>query len=101
MQQNRCHARLNFEEPIELLFDNAPQHGTTRNISHGGIFIITNPLPEYGEKCILKIQLPGVKEISEISCIVRWKKGNGIGLQFENLRAIEVWALSKLINTLQ
>jgi hypothetical protein len=72
------------------------QAGTTINISQGGVLLKTSPVPDFNDKVILKIELPGVKSISEIASIVRWRTDQELGLQFETLRPLEVWALNKL-----
>ena len=77
--------------------DGNKQPGRLTNISAGGTFEKTEPLPEIGEKISLLVQLPGIDEPCEIPCIVRWvKPGDGAGVQFEHLRPIEVWALTKI-----
>ena len=78
------------------------QRGTTVNLSQGGVLVETSPLPQLGDKVVLRIRLPGAGATSEIACIVRWcREPDGVGLQFENLRAIEVWALNKLLKSIQ
>jgi hypothetical protein len=101
MNQKRQYARLDFDAEIELVVGGRSQPGRSVNISQGGLFALTDPAPAFGEKIDLLISLPGVREVSRIPCIVRWSKpGDGIGLQFEQLRAIEVWALNKLVGSL-
>jgi len=87
---------------VEIVANGVASPGTTVNISQGGVFVVTAPTPPFGDKVVLRIDLPGVPSRCEIACIVRWsKEGDGVGLQFETLRAIEVWALNKLLKTLQ
>ena len=101
MTQNRQHTRLDFGTALEVLIDDQSQPGLSLNISAGGIFIDTAPLPEFGTNLILHIKIPGIPDKCKIPCIVRWKKeGEGAGLQFEKLRPIEVWAINKLIKSL-
>ncbi len=101
MNQNRQHTRLDFGTALEIHVDDQSQPGRSLNISTGGIFIDTAPLPEFGTKLILHIKLPGIPDKCKIPCIVRWKKeGEGAGLQFEKLRPIEVWAVNKLVKSL-
>jgi hypothetical protein len=100
--QNRQYVRVDFRADVEVMVNGVSQPGRTVNISQGGVFIVTSPLPKLDDKVILSIDLPGVAERSKISCLVRWsKEGDGAGLQFETLRAIEVWALNKLLKSLQ
>ncbi len=101
MTQDRQHARISYDEPVELAMNDQTHSARAINISQGGIFVETEMSPSFGDKLVLRIELPGVKKVSDIRCIVRWRKDDGLGLQFENLRAIEVWALNKLMHSLQ
>jgi len=102
MTGNRQHARHDFDAPVELIIDGEVQPGRSLNISRGGIFVTTEPLPEYGTRVLLRLRLPGNEEECAIPCVVRWvRPGEGAGMQFETLRAIEVWALGKLLRGLE
>ena len=103
MNGKRKHDRYSYEQSVQLVFgDGAIHAGRSLNFSMGGMFVEINPLPEFGSKVILQIDLPGVPETCKIPCIVRWtKEGHGAGIQFETVRPIEVWALSKLIRKLK
>lgn len=98
----RKHNRHAYVTDIDLIIgDQRRQDGKIVNISLGGAFIDTDPLPPFGARIKLSFNIPGVPQPCEIPCIVRWTKaGIGAGIQFEHLRAIEVWALNKLINSL-
>jgi c-di-GMP-binding flagellar brake protein YcgR len=102
MDQKRQYVRVDFHADVEILVGGNSQHGRTVNISQGGILVETTPLPKLDDKVVIRMDLPGVAARSEIACIVRWaKEPEGVGLQFENLRAIEVWALNKLLKSIQ
>jgi hypothetical protein len=102
MTGNRAHARHDFDVPVEVIVEGAARPGRSVNISRGGIFVLTEPLPEFGTRLQLRIRLPGIPEECQIPCVVRWAKpGEGAGLQFEGLRAIEAWALGKLLHGLE
>lgn len=102
MEHKRQYQRVDFSADVELLVGGSAQPGRTVNISQGGVFLETRPVPKLDDKVVLRINLPGVAARSEIACIVRWsKEPDGVGLQFENLRAIEVWALNKLLKSIQ
>lgn len=98
MTNHRKHARRAFEVPVQIVVDGKSRTGISVNISRGGIFLMTEPLPEFGERLKLRLRLPGIAEECEIPCVVRWvKPGEGAGMQFEQLRPIEIWALGKLL----
>jgi hypothetical protein len=102
MDHKRQYVRVDFHADVEIFVGGNAQHGRTVNISQGGVFVETTPVPKLDDKVVLRIDLPGVAAKSEIACIVRWsKEPDGVGLQFENLRAIEVWALNKLLKSIQ
>ena len=102
MKENRQQARVYYSTSIKLrIGPDREQEGETVNISTGGVFIKTDPLLDFGQRLTLIITIPGAKGASEIPCIVRWvKPGQGIGLQFESLRPIEMWAINRLKRTL-
>ena len=97
MEQKRKHTRLDYEVDVQLEIEEQKVPGRTVNISQGGALINTeHPFP-FGAKVIMHIELPGVREVCQMASIVRWQKeGEAIGLQFESLRPIEVWAINKL-----
>lgn len=101
MSHERQHARVDYSANVELVVEGAVQAARTLNLSQGGAFIETAPAPPLESRVVLRISLPGVPDRSEIGCIVRWGKAGGIGLQFQDLRAIEVWALNRLLKSLQ
>lgn len=102
MTNQRQHVRLDFDRAVELTHDGQRLAGRSINISRGGVLVAVEPVPEFGAKVILHIDLPGVPETCDVRCVVRWSKpGGGAGLQFEQLRPIEVWALNKLLGSLR
>jgi Tfp pilus assembly protein PilZ len=99
--QKRQFVRIDFRADVEIVVEGRSQQARTVNISQGGVFAQTSPVPQLDEKVVLRLNLPGIPETAQIACIVRWSKDpEGVGLQFENLRAIEVWALNKLLKSL-
>jgi uncharacterized protein (TIGR02266 family) len=72
----------------------------TRNISLGGVYVMSDrPLP-FGAKVKLSFSIPNQQEAIEVDGEVRWienEDGNthGVGIQFGGLRARDVWALNK------
>ena len=103
MSGKRKHDRFLYGQEVQLVFVDGEAHkGRSLNLSMGGMFIEISPLPEFSSRVTLIIDLPGTQETSEIPGIVRWTKdGHGAGIQFEYVRPIEVWALSKLVRKLK
>lgn len=68
----------------------------TRNVSLGGMYLVSEQRLPYGAKVQLEVYLPALKEEARIDATVRWEKEDGVGVQFGSLRAREVWALNQL-----
>lgn len=96
MTQKRKYTRIDYETAVTLNIDGERKTGTTVNISQGGALLRATQSINYGQKIIMEIYLPKVKEICRISCVVRWCSQSDIGVQFEILRPLEVWAINQL-----
>lgn len=79
------------------------QHGEetvvarSRDISLGGMFVVTDrPLP-IGTRCTLEVHLPPLPSPALIEATVRWTGPDGMGVQFGTLRARETWAINQLV----
>lgn len=92
----RVHERYDRRLKVVVIHEGSRIECISRNISLGGIYLITDhPLP-YGVKVILEIYLPALRQDAKIEAVVRWEKPDGMGVQFGSLRAREVWALNQL-----
>ena len=101
-KDQRKYARLTYEVDIVLTMGDRQVEGRSINLSQGGILVSMPEVPPFGSKLSLRMEIPGIGEPCEIPCIVRWAKpGEGVGLQFETLRPLEVWALNKLMHRLK
>ena len=103
MNAQRKHERYAYELDVTVVFEDGETYAAKIvNFSLGGAFINVEPPPRFGSKIKLHVDLPGVPERSEIPSFVRWiKEGEGVGIQFEYTRPIEVWALSKLVRKIR
>lgn len=102
MTEQRIHSRLEYTSEVEIVTETNEKHpGRMINLSRGGTMVHMDCALEYGTNVTLSLFLPGIPDRCEIPCIVRWIKAeHGTGLQFRQLRPIEVWALNKLMHTL-
>jgi len=96
----RIQQRYDVRISVDFVYDGKEYQAQSRNMSVGGVFIETAaPLP-YGSTVQVSFRVPAIKEPIEIESQVRWveKDGGitqGVGLQFQGLRAKHVWALNK------
>ena len=84
---------------VEVRHAERRYRATTRNASLGGLLIDELDLP-IGQKIVVKFRLPTQKEPIEVGAVVRWLDTNGTGVQFDGLRAKDVWALGKFFESL-
>ena len=81
------------------LADGAWEPTTILNLSLGGAFVAYRKVP-MGTRVTLRFAVPTHEPQVEIGATVQWTDVAGIGLQFDGLRAREVWALNKHIESL-
>lgn len=73
---------------------------TLSNLSLGGAFLDTERLP-MGQRVLLSFRIPGHDDLLETQSTVRWTTSTGIGVQFDGLRARDVWALNRFFEQLR
>ena len=78
--------------------------GETRDISQGGLSVVAVAALAFGQRVKLRFQLPTGKEPVEVEGEVRWFEGppggeQKFGLRFCGLRARDVWAMTKFLQT--
>jgi hypothetical protein len=73
---------------------NEPVEATIENLSLGGACVRFNRL-SIGTRLTLRFRLPIREQPIEAGAVVRWCTDNGVGVQFDGLRAGEVWSLGK------
>jgi hypothetical protein len=71
----------------------------TVNLSLGGALIGMRRLP-MGERVTVRFALPGAPEPIETGATVRWSTDDTVGVQFDGLRAKDVWALNQYFEQL-
>jgi PilZ domain len=69
------------------------------NLSLGGAYLVTRKLG-MGERVHVTFRLPTLEEPVATGATVRWTTGEGVGVQFDGLRARDVWALGKFFESL-
>lgn len=104
MQPPNKRASQRFDIDLELYLE-LPGSGMgwqpsrTRNVSLGGVFVNTETRWPVGTKLHMQLRLPSGAMV-EGDAIVRWPDDKGIGLQFDGLRAKDIWVLGKFIESL-
>ena len=69
------------------------------NLSLGGALVTSAKLP-MGQRVQFAFSVPTIDEPIEVGAVVRWSDDKATGLQFDGLRARDVWALNKYFEQL-
>lgn len=101
MSDNRRTTRHFVSIPAKLAVDGAAVEATLLNISLGGALVASTGKHTMGQRLSVSFHIPSLNHMIEIGATVRWADSNGIGLQFDGLRARDVWALNEFFKKLQ
>lgn len=73
---------------------------TIVNLSLGGAQIAQLARQPMGARCTVSFKVPTVEEAIEVGATVRWSDETSVGIQFDGLRARDVWALNEYFKQL-
>jgi Tfp pilus assembly protein PilZ len=88
--------------PITLTIDGTPNSCscTMLNLSLGGAQVVANTKFSMGQRVQISFHVPTMAEAIEVGGTIRWSNAEGIGVQFDGLRARDVWALNEYFKQL-
>ena len=70
------------------------------NLSLGGALVSAGPRLSMGQRVNVSFSIPTLETPIEVGATVRWSDDKATGLQFDGLRARDVWALNKFFEQL-
>ena len=70
------------------------------NLSLGGALIAAGHKLAMGQRVTIFFSIPTLETEIEVGATIRWSDDKATGLQFDGLRAREVWALNKFFEQL-
>ncbi len=73
---------------------------TIKNLSLGGAMLAPGIELSTGERVQITFTVTSMREPITVGALVRWHDAQGTGLQFDGLRALDVWALNKYFEEL-
>jgi hypothetical protein len=94
--QTRHHVAL----PATLTIDGTPNDCTMLNLSLGGALVSATTRYAMGLRVRISFLVPSPSHAIEIGGTVRWSNRDGVGVQFDGLRARDVWALNEFFKQL-
>jgi hypothetical protein len=97
----RTSTRHNVSIPTKVVIDGAERDATMVNLSLGGAQVETGSKHALGQRMQIKFAVPTVADPITIGATVRWADSKGVGLQFDGLRARDVWALNEYFKQLE
>lgn len=73
---------------------------TVVNLSLGGALVAATAKISMGARVVFTFSVPNAPDAIEVGATVRWSDDKATGLQFDGLRARDVWALNKFFQQL-
>lgn len=70
------------------------------NLSLGGTLVTAEAKYAMGQRVRLAFSVPTMTDPIEVDGTVRWSNVDGVGVQFDGLRARDVWALNEFFKKL-
>jgi hypothetical protein len=74
-----------------------PFRAAGKDISVGGMYLVSSEQPAFGTELTIVGRLPGAKKDVRLPAVVRWTKEDGFGVQFGLLGALETHLISELM----
>ena len=102
-QHRRLQTRHSVEVAAALEVGGEVIEGQVQNLSLGGAFLAVELPPgplSTGTRGRITFKIPTHDEPIAVGASVRWVSDEGLGLQFDGLRAREVWSLTKFFEQL-
>jgi PilZ domain len=95
----RRFTRAPLEQPLEFVQKNVEgrSKGLAKDISVGGMFIQTEVAVQFGAEVVVYLALPGLAKELRLPGVVRWKRPDGMGVQFGLLGARETHAITEIV----
>ena len=101
MTDNRRSAtRHDVSLAVTLEMDGKALETEMRNLSLGGANVALPDRLAMGTRVKLRFRVPTHDQPIEVGAQVRWATDDAIGVQFDGLRAREVWSLNKYFEKL-
>jgi PilZ domain len=98
VSEQRRHFRKPVDYAIEFSHDQGVRSpGICRDFSLGGMAIEATHAAPFGAKVTVYLQLAGIQGVSALPGVVRWTKGNTMGVQFGLLGARETYAITEML----
>ncbi len=99
-ENRRTQTRHDVSLAAKLTFNGEPRPVTVMNLSLGGALISAGTRFAMGQRVQISFAVPTLEDPVDVGATVRWSDDKATGLQFDGLRAREVWGLNKFFEQL-
>lgn len=96
----RTSTRHDVSLAAKLTLDGNQRDATVMNLSLGGALVNAGAKLAMGARVQISFVVPTLETPIEVTATVRWSDAKSTGLQFDGLRARDVWALNKYFEQL-
>ena len=96
----RTSTRHDVSLAAKLTVDGNQREATVMNMSLGGALVSAGAKLPMGQRVSISFIVPTLETPIEVTATVRWSDAKATGLQFDGLRARDVWALNKFFEQL-
>lgn len=96
----RSQSRHEVSLAATLTLEGQPRQATLMNLSLGGALVNAGMRYSMGARVQISFSIPTQADPVEVGATVRWSDDKATGLQFDGLRARDVWALNKFFEQL-
>ena len=96
----RTQTRFDVSLAAQLTVNGEAKPATVMNLSLGGALVAAGAKIAMGSRVSITFTVPTVSDPIEVGATVRWSDAKATGLQFDGLRARDVWALNKFFESL-
>lgn len=100
LDRRRGSSRVEVELPASLGVGAAEHACVISNLSLGGALLDAPVEVAMGDELRLKFILPGLDAV-DVDVVTRWRSDGRVGVQFQSMRAREVWALGQFLRALE
>lgn len=100
MSDNRKSTRHIVNLPATVEAGGTTYESVTDNLSLGGGHFSFDDRLAMGTRVTVTFRIPTHDDPIKVEGTIRWCANQGIGVQFDGLRAREVWSLNKFFETL-
>jgi Tfp pilus assembly protein PilZ len=98
--ENRRQTRHDVAIPATVTVDGISNDCKMLNLSLGGTLVAANAKFAMGQQVRIAFHVPTMGDPIEVGGTVRWSNAEGVGVQFDGLRARDVWALNEYFKQL-